>query len=110
MQNVHGRGNPFYESVITIVGSAECGDLLPEDGEDCLGGTTGLKFGKDRMRGEIMLGFTFVSRQSSVECDYGRKVGIRGGCGGAEHGRNEEAEDKRYEETDSGLTRVNDNG
>jgi hypothetical protein len=32
------------------------------------------------MRGEVILGFTFVGLQSSVE--NGRKVGMRGGCGG----------------------------
>src|SRR6266852_9722142 len=57
-----------------------CGDLFSKDGEDCLQGVAGLKTGEGRMRGEVYLGFMFVSLQSSVE--NGRKVRMRSGCGG----------------------------
>ena len=50
-QNVYGRGDPFCKAVVTILGSAERGDLLSKNGEDCLGGIAGLKAGKERMRG-----------------------------------------------------------
>jgi len=79
-QDIYGRGDPFCETVITILGLAERRDLLSKDGEDGLGGIAGLKAGKERMRGQVLLGFKFVSFQGCVE--NGHKVGMRGGCGG----------------------------
>jgi hypothetical protein len=63
-----------------ILRLAECGNLFSKDGEDSLGGIAGLKAGKERMRGQVVLSFTFVRFQSGVE--NGHKVGLRGGCGG----------------------------
>jgi hypothetical protein len=60
VQDIHGRRNPFCEAVVAILGFTECGDLLSKDGEDSLGGVTGLKAGKERMRGQVFLSFTFV--------------------------------------------------
>ena len=54
--------------------------MVSKDGEDCLWGIAGLKFGKERMRDEVNLGLTLVSHHSSIE--NGRKVGTQGGCGG----------------------------
>jgi hypothetical protein len=76
-QDIHGWCDPFCETVVAILALAECGDLLSKDGEDSLGGIAGLK---ERMRGQILLSFTFVRFQSCVE--NGHKVGLRGGCGG----------------------------
>jgi hypothetical protein len=50
--------------------------LLLKDGEDSLGGFTGLKPGKERMLGEILLSLTLVFFQSNVE--NGGKVGMGG--------------------------------
>ncbi len=58
----------------------EYGDLLSKDCEDGLGRMAGLKGGKERMRGQVLLRFTFVSFQSGIE--NGHEVGMRGGCGG----------------------------
>jgi hypothetical protein len=51
IQDIYGRGDPFCETVVTIPGLAESGDLLSKDGEYGLGRITGLKTGKERMRG-----------------------------------------------------------
>ena len=59
---------------------AECGDLLSKDGEDSLGGIAVLKAGKERMRGQVLLGYMFVRFQSGVK--NGQKVGLGCGCGG----------------------------
>ena len=73
IQDIDSRGDPFCESIVTILGLAERGDLLSKYGEDSLGGIAGLKGGKERMRDEVSLGFAFVGFQRSVE--NGRKVG-----------------------------------
>ena len=51
IQDVYGWGDPFRETIIVILGLAEHGDMLSKDGEDGLGRITGLKGGKERMRG-----------------------------------------------------------
>ena len=71
MQDIHGRGDPFRESIVAILGLAGCRDLLLKDGEDILGRFTGLKPRKERVLGKIFLGLTLVSFQSSIE--NGRK-------------------------------------
>ena len=76
IQDVHRRSDPFCESVITILGLTEHGDLFSKDGEDSLGGIAGLKGGKERMRCEVLLSFTFVGFQRGVE--NGHEVGLRG--------------------------------
>jgi len=58
------------------LGLVELGGLLSKDGENSFGGTTGLKPGKERMLGEVLLGLTLIFFQSSVE--NGGKVGMRG--------------------------------
>ena len=57
----------------------ELGVLLSKDGEDSFGGITGLKPGKERVVGEILLSLTLVLFQSKVE--NGGEVGMGGGCG-----------------------------
>ena len=57
----------------------ELGVLLSKDGEDSFGGITGLKPGKERVVGEILLSLTVVLFQSKVE--NGGEVGMGGGCG-----------------------------
>jgi len=57
----------------------ELGGLLSKDSEDSFGGITGLKPGKERMVGEVLLCLTLVFFQSSVE--NGGKVGMGGRCG-----------------------------
>jgi hypothetical protein len=57
---MYSRGDPFCESVVTILGLVERGDLLSKGREDSLGGMTGLKAGKERMRGQVFFGLTFV--------------------------------------------------
>ena len=47
--DIHGRGDPFCESIIVILGLAECRDLLSKDGEDGLGGIARLNPGKERI-------------------------------------------------------------
>ena len=37
IQDVHGRGDPFCESVVTVLGSIKLGYSLSKDGEDSLG-------------------------------------------------------------------------
>jgi hypothetical protein len=54
----------------------ELGSFSSKHGEDGFGGMTGLKPGKERMFGEVLLGLTLVFFQSNVE--NGGKVGIRG--------------------------------
>jgi hypothetical protein len=58
----------------------ELGVLLSKDSEDCLGGITGLKPGKEGMVDEVLLSLAVVFFQGKVE--YGSKVGI-----GCRHGR-----------------------
>jgi len=62
------------EFIAAVLELAECGELLSKDGEDSLRGITGLKPGKERMLGKVLLSLTFISPQSSVE--NGRKVGV----------------------------------
>ena len=51
IEDFYCRGDPFCESIITILGLAKRGgDLLSEGGKDSLGGIAGLKGGKERMR------------------------------------------------------------
>ena len=51
IENMYGRGNPFSESVIGILGLAGSGDLFSKDGENGLGGIVGLKGREEGMRG-----------------------------------------------------------
>ena len=60
------------------MGLIEIGGLLSKDSEDSFGGITGLKPGKERMLGEVLLGLTLVFFQSSVE--NGGRVGMGGRC------------------------------
>jgi hypothetical protein len=80
IQNIHSRDDPFRESIVSILGLLESRDLVSQDSEDSLRGIARLKVGKERVRGQIFLGFTFVRFQSGVE--NGNKVRMRGGCGG----------------------------
>jgi hypothetical protein len=48
-QDFHHRHDPFCESIVAILGLAERGDFLMKDGEESVGGITGLKLGKERM-------------------------------------------------------------
>jgi len=57
----------------------ELGSLLSKDGEDSLGGMTGLKPRKERMLGEVLFSLTVVFFQSSVE--NGGKIGMGGRLG-----------------------------
>jgi hypothetical protein len=77
MQDIYSRSDPFCESIGTILGLAERGDLLSKDSEDSLGRIAGLKTGKERMRGQVFLGLMFVGFQRSIE--NGREVRMRGG-------------------------------
>jgi hypothetical protein len=54
----------------------ELGGLPSKDGEDGFGGIAGLKRGKERMLGEVLLSLTLVFFQSNVK--NGGKVGMRG--------------------------------
>jgi hypothetical protein len=49
IEHIYGRGDPFCESVVIILGSVERGDLFSKEGEDSLGRIAGLKVGKERM-------------------------------------------------------------
>jgi hypothetical protein len=80
IQDIYGWGDPFCEPVVANLRLAKCGDLLSKDVENILGGFTGLKVGKEWMRDQVLLSFTFVGFQSGIE--NGRKVRLRGGCGG----------------------------
>ena len=51
IQYIHSRDDPFRESIVSILGLIESRDLVSKDGEDSFWGTTGLKAGKERMRG-----------------------------------------------------------
>jgi hypothetical protein len=51
IQYIHDRGDPFCQSVVTILGLIERGDLLSEDSENGLGRVARLKPRKKRMRG-----------------------------------------------------------
>jgi len=62
----------------------EFGGFLSKDGEDSFRGMTGLKPGKERMLGEVLLSLTVVFFQSSVE--NGGKVGMRGSRRGRDGG------------------------
>jgi hypothetical protein len=53
-----------------ILGLVESRDLFSQDGEDSLGGIARLKAGKERVRGQVFFGFTFVRFQSGVENGY----------------------------------------
>ena len=57
IQDSHSRGDPFCESVVTILGLVKRG----KDCEDCLGGIAWLKAGKERTSGQILLGLAIVS-------------------------------------------------
>ena len=79
MQDIHSRSDPRRETIVTILGLIEPRGLLPEHGEDSFGGITGLKAGKERMLGEVLLSRTLVFFQSRVE--NGGKVRMGGRCG-----------------------------
>jgi len=49
------------------LGLVERGNILSKYSEDILRGIAGLKVGKEWMRGEVLLGLSFVIYQSSVE-------------------------------------------
>jgi hypothetical protein len=51
IQYVHGRDDPFRESIVSVLGLIESRDLVSQDGEDSIGGIAGLKGGKERVRG-----------------------------------------------------------
>ena len=80
IQDVHSRGDPFCECVVTILGLAERWYLFSENGEDGVGGIARLKIEKERMRGQVLLGLTLVGFQGSVK--NGQKFGMRGRCRG----------------------------
>jgi hypothetical protein len=80
IQYVHCRVDPFRESIVSVLGLIESRDSVSQDGKDSFGGVAGLKAGKERVLGQVFLGFTFVGFQSGVENGY--KVRMRGGCGG----------------------------
>ena len=61
MEDIHGRGDPFHESFVAILGLAGRWDLLFQDVEDSLGGFAGLKPRKERVLGNVFVGLTFVS-------------------------------------------------
>ena len=83
IQYVYSRDDPFGKSIASILGLIKSRDLLSQDGEDSLGGTTRLKAGKERVRGQVFLGFTFVIFQSGVENGYKVRMGRGwGGCSG----------------------------
>ena len=50
IQYIHGRGDPFCQSVIAILGLIEIRGLVSQDSEDSLGGIARLKVGKERVR------------------------------------------------------------
>jgi hypothetical protein len=79
VQDVHGRGNPVRESIVAILGLIELGGLLSKDGEDSFRGMTGLKPGKERMLGEVLLGLTLVFLQSNIENGGKARMGGRRG-------------------------------
>jgi hypothetical protein len=74
MQDIHSGDDPFCESVTTILGLAECGDMVSKDGENSIGGIARLKAGEERMRHKVFLCFAFVGFQRSVE--NGDKAGL----------------------------------
>jgi hypothetical protein len=76
IQGIHGRGNPICESAVTVLGLVEHGDLLSEDGEDSLGGVTGLKAGKEPMRGQVYLGLAFVGSQCKSNRTGNERLGV----------------------------------
>ena len=94
IDDIHGWDDPFCETVPTILGLAESEDLLSRDcevltvlreqipafGEDALGGIAGLKTGKERMHGQVFVGFIFVGFQRGVENEH--EAGMRGECRG----------------------------
>ena len=49
IEHIYGRGDPFCESVVIILGLIECRDLFSKDGDDGLGRIAGLKAGKEWM-------------------------------------------------------------
>jgi hypothetical protein len=67
IQNIHSRGDPFRRCIVSILGLIESRDLFSQNGEDGLGGIAGLKAGKERVGGQVFLGFTFIGFQSGVE-------------------------------------------
>ena len=80
VQDIHGRGDPRHESIAAaVLGLIEHGILFTEDCQDIFRGITGLKPGKERMFGEVLLSLAVVFFQRSVE--YGGKVGMGGGHG-----------------------------
>jgi hypothetical protein len=57
------------------------GGFLSKGGEDSFGGMTGLKPGKERMPGEVLLSLMLVFLQSSVENGGKVGMGVRRGRG-----------------------------
>ena len=51
IQYIHGRGDPFRQSVIAILRLIKSRGLVSQDGKDSFGGIAGLKAGKERVRG-----------------------------------------------------------
>jgi len=61
MEDIHGRGDPFHESFVAILGFAGRWNLLLKDVEDSLEGFTGLKPRKERVLGKVFVGLAVVS-------------------------------------------------
>ena len=47
IQYSHSRGDPFGKCIVLILGLIESRDLVSQDGEDSIGGSAGLKAGKE---------------------------------------------------------------
>ena len=60
VQDIYRRHDPLCESVVTILGLVESGDLLSKNGKDSLGGIARLEGGKERMGCQIFLRLSFV--------------------------------------------------
>jgi hypothetical protein len=67
IQYIHSRDDPFRETIVSIMGLIESRDLVSQDGEDSLGGSAGLKAGKERERCKVFFSFTFIRFQSGIE-------------------------------------------
>ena len=97
MQDIHSRSDPCREHIVALLGLIEPRGLVSKHGEDSFGGITGLKAGKERMLGEVLLSLTLVCFQSRVENGGKVRMGCR--CGwDSGHGvtaRGEELERKR---------------
>ena len=64
---VNVLSDPFRKPTVAILGLMELVGLLSKDAEGSFGGITGLKPGKKRMLGEILLRLTLVFFQRNIE-------------------------------------------